>query len=195
MVRRRDLQRRRRAQRQPGGRDQVPEDRLALDDPRVLRGEHGRGRLIRERREVRSAADLLQVPVPLERLGDRDDVDRLTALPELEHGGVDAPVRLPVEVLGPDDVGDLDDRVAVDQERAKDGLLGFDALGRKAVEGHADSDGMRGGNQSIVAESRFRRQRDVHELAAISPTRPGCLARSVESLWTNRLSRGGGSPR
>ncbi len=45
-----------------GGADQVPEDRLALDDPRVLDGVDGGGRLVREGREVAPAADLLEAP-------------------------------------------------------------------------------------------------------------------------------------
>ena len=123
----------------PGGRDQVPQDGLALDDAGVLRREDRRRRLLGERREVAAAADRLEVAGPLERLGDRDDVDRLAALPEVDHRAVDRPVRLAVEVDRAKDVGDLDDGVAVDQEGAEDGLLGLEALGRKAVEGHGDS--------------------------------------------------------
>ena len=123
-----------------GSRDQVAQDSLALDDPGVLAGEDGSGRLLGERREVGPAADLLEVAAALQRLRDGDDVDRLATLPQLEHRGVDAAVGLPVEVVRPDDVGHLDDRVAVDEERAEDRLFGFDALRRKAIEGHADSE-------------------------------------------------------
>ena len=166
-----------------GGRDQVAEDGLAFDDPGVLRGEDRGGRLVREGRKVRTSADLLQVAATLECLRDRDDVDRLTTLPELHHRGVDAAVGLPVEVLRVNNVGDLDDRIAIDEERAEDRLLGFDALGWKAVEGHADSE-VGGRNRIIVAVACRARHPDVHELAAISPVWPGRPAGCVESLWT-----------
>src|SRR6185295_399469 len=44
-----------------GGADQVPEDRLALNDPGVLDCVDGRRRLVRELGEVSATADLLEV--------------------------------------------------------------------------------------------------------------------------------------
>ena len=123
----------------PRGRDQVPENRLALHDPGVLRREDGRWRLLRQRGEVAASPDGLQVADPLERLGDRDDVDRLTALPQVHHDAVDLPVRLSIEVGRAKDVRDLDDGVTVDEEGPEDGLLGLEALRRKAVDGHVGS--------------------------------------------------------
>ncbi len=117
-----------------GGRDQVAQDRLALDDPGVLDGMDGGRGLVGEAREVRPSADRLELLAALERLGDRDDVDRLAPLEQVEHRGVDDPVRLAVEVFRAEELGDLDDRVAIDQDRAEDGLLGFEALGRKTVD-------------------------------------------------------------
>ena len=72
--------------------------------------------------------------MPLERLRDGDDVDRLAALEQLEDRGVDPAVRLAVEVGRPQELGDLDDRVAVDEDRAEHGLLGLEALRRQAVD-------------------------------------------------------------
>ena len=102
-----------------GGADQVAEDRLALDDPGVLDGMDGGRRLVREAREVGPAADRLELVAALEGLGDRDDVDRLAPLEQLEDGGVDAAVRLAVEVRRAQELGDLDDRVAVDEDGAR----------------------------------------------------------------------------
>ena len=47
----------------PRGRDQVPQDRLALHDPGVLRREDGRRRLFRERGEVAPPADRLELAI------------------------------------------------------------------------------------------------------------------------------------
>ena len=118
---RRDLARRR---------DEVPQHRLALDDAGVVDGVDGGGRLVAEHREVGATADGLELVDALEHLGDGDDVHRLASLEELEDRGVDDPVRLAVEVLRPEELGDLDDRVAVDEDGAEDRLLGLDALRR-----------------------------------------------------------------
>ena len=70
----------------------------------------------------------------LERLRDRDDVDGLATLEQFQRGRVDLGIRLAVEVGRPQELGDLDDRVAVDQDRSEHRLLGFDTLRRKAVD-------------------------------------------------------------
>ena len=100
----------------PGGADQVAQDRLALDDPGVLGDVDGGRRLVRQARQVGATADRLELVAPLERLGDRDDVDRLASLEQVEDRRVDPAVRLPVEVRRPQELGDLDDRVAVDED-------------------------------------------------------------------------------
>ena len=117
-----------------GGGDQVAQDRLALDDPGVLDGVDGGRGLVRQARQVRSPADRLELVASFERLGDGDDVDRLALVEQLEHRGVDRPVRRPVEVLRAEELGDLDDRVAIDEDRAEDRLLGLGALGRQSID-------------------------------------------------------------
>ena len=172
----------------PGGGDQVPQDGLALDDAGVLRREDRRRRLLGERRQVAAAADRLEVAGPLERLGHGDDVDRLATLPEVEHRGVDRPVGLAVEVGRAEDVRNLDDGVAVDQEGAEDRLLGLEALGRKAVDGHVDS-GCSCGITDIVTGGAARREwvvhesgHDIHEVARESPD-------PVDGMWTRLPGR------
>ena len=113
-----------------GGADQVAQDRLALDDPGVLLDVDGGRRLVRQARQVGAPADRLELVLALERLGDGDDVDRLATLEQVEDGGIDPPVRLPVEVRRPQELGDLDDRVAVDEDRAEHRLLGLETLRR-----------------------------------------------------------------
>ena len=114
----------------PGRADQVAQDRLALDDPGVLRDVDRGRRLVRQARQVGATADGLELVLALERLGDRDDVDRLAALEQVQDGGVDPRVRLTVEVGRPQELGDLDDRVAVDQDRTEHRLLGLETLRR-----------------------------------------------------------------
>jgi hypothetical protein len=116
------------------GADEVPQDRLALDDPGVLDGMDRGRRLVRQLRQVRPAADLLEVLAALEGLGDRDKVNGLAPLEELEHRAIDRAMGLPVEVLRLEEFGDLDDRLAVDQDRAEDGLLGLETVRRQAVD-------------------------------------------------------------
>ena len=114
----------------PRGADEAAQDGLALDDPGVLGGVDGGGRLVRQAGEVGAAADRFELVASLERLRHGDDVDRLAALEQLEDGRVDRGVGLPVEVLGSQELRDLDDRVAVDEDGAEHGLLGLEALRR-----------------------------------------------------------------
>jgi len=65
---------------------------------------------------------------------DRHEVDRFAPLEQLEHRPVDVRVGLAVEVLGPEELGDLDDRFAVDKDRTEHGLLGFEALWWQAID-------------------------------------------------------------
>ena len=118
----------------PGGADQVAQDRLALDDPGVLLDVDGGRRLVRQARQVGATADGLELVLALERLGDGDDVDRLAALEQVEDGGVDPAVGLPIEVGRPQELGDLDDRIAVDEDGAEHRLLGLETLRRKTID-------------------------------------------------------------
>ena len=178
----------------PRGRDQVPQDRLALHDPGVLRREDGRRRLLGQRGEVAAPADRLELAVALERLGDRDDVDRLTALPQVHHDAVDLPVRLAVEVDRAQDVRDLDDGVAVDEEGAEDGLLGLEALRRKAVDGHVGS-GWGSGAADMVTRRPAGREWVVHESGCSIHRRSAAGPDPVDGLWTTRPATGQSSLR
>ena len=119
------------------GGDEVAQDGLALDDPGVVDRVHGRRSEVDEARQVGRTADLIELRSSFQDFRHGDDVDRLAALVEVEHRLVDRAVIGPVEVRRTQEVGDLDDRVAIDEEGAEDRLLGFDRLRRKAVDGQA----------------------------------------------------------
>ena len=115
----------------PAGRpDEAAQDRLALDDPGVLGGVDRGRRLVRQARQVRPATDRLELLAPLERLRHRDDVDRLAPVEQLQDRRIDPRVGLAVEVLRAQELGDLDDGIPVDQDRAEHGLLGLETLRR-----------------------------------------------------------------
>ena len=117
-----------------GGADQVAQDRLALDDPGVLRDVDRGRRLVRQARQVGATADRLELVLALERFRDGDDVDRLATLEQVQDGRVDPRVRLAIEVGRPQELGDLDDRVAVDQHRTEHRLLGLETLRRQTID-------------------------------------------------------------
>ncbi len=141
----------------------------------------GGGRVVAEGGEVAGAADRLELAVALERLRDRDDVDRLAVLEELQHRGVDAAVGLAVEVLRVEEVRDLDDRVAVDEDGAEHGLLGVEVLGRQSVDHGWRVPGLSG----LVWRLQWwpRRAPTVTEPTAGGSPIPE-LARPVGGLWT-----------
>ena len=133
-----------------------------------------------EARQVGPAADRLELVAPLERLRDRDDVDRLAPLEQLEDRLVDRAVRLAVEVRGAQELGDLDDRVTVDEDRAEHRLLGLETLRRQAIDhGHPRSDG-----GLCQLECQRRRLRPIRRLIPERRPRLSAPVRPVESLWT-----------
>ena len=161
-----------------GSADQVAQDRLALDDPGVLRDVDGGRRLVREARQVGPTADRLELVLALERLGDRDDVDRLAPLEQLERGGIDPPVRLAIEVGRAEELGDLDDRVAVDQDGTEHRLLGLETLRRKAVD-HVVADSVCGWVLIVRARCPDRSTKRPIRRPDRPPSSP-----SVDRLWT-----------
>ena len=167
-----------------GRADQVPQDRLALHDPCVLRGMDGRGRLVRQRAEVGSPADGLEVTGPLERLRDRHHVDGLAPLGQVDDHGVDAAVRLAVEVLRLEEVGDLDHRVPVDEDRPEHGLLGFDGLRGQAIDHDARELRATGRGSDSRRAAAVRHPRRWARMPRVVHG----LARNVDDVWTNPQS-------
>src|SRR6187551_408052 len=88
----------------------------------------------------------------LERFRDGDYVDGLAALEEVEDRGIDPGVGLTIEVVRTKELGDLHDRVAVDEDRAEHRLLGLQALRRQTVD-HGVT-GLRGTDGVLIVRSR-----------------------------------------
>src|SRR5262249_59942339 len=65
-----------------------------------------------------------------QRLRERDQVDGLVALRELEHRREELAVRAAVEVVGLDQLDEAVERRVVEQDAAEHGLLGLEALRR-----------------------------------------------------------------
>ena len=109
--------------------DREPAQRRHLaDDARVVAGVRRRRHERRDLVDPRLAADLVELALLVELVGDRDRVDRLALLVQLERGAVDLRVRLAVEVAGVDDVARRLDRRLRQHHRAEHRLLGVEVL-------------------------------------------------------------------
>ena len=117
---------------------------------------HGRWRLVGQRGEVRPAADGFEILGPFESLGNSHDVDGFAALVQVEHGAVDRPVGRPIEVIGLENRRDLDDGVAVDEDRAEHRFLGLETLGRQTVD-----HGRRGSWRAGALDSEPRKRQET----------------------------------
>ncbi len=115
-----------------GGREQRTEPGVVADDPAVVTGVAGGGHPAGEFVDRRRAAELLELAALAERLGDRQVVDLVVALVELDHRREHLAVLLAVEVLGPQVL--LDQQPVqvplVQQHRAEHRLLGLEVVRR-----------------------------------------------------------------
>ncbi len=114
-----------------GGGEQRPQLEVVVDDPAVLArvagGRHPSGQLV----DRRGAPDLVELAVLAQLLGDREVVDLVVALIELQHRREHGAVLLAVEVLGPQLLLHQQGvQVAlIEQHRAQHRLLGFEIVG------------------------------------------------------------------
>ena len=113
--------------------DQRAQRRLLLDDRRVVL-DVGRARhAVDEARDVGDAADVLELRRPRQRFLQRDQVDGVAALVELDHRLEDAAVRVAVEVAGVDDRRGVVERVVAEQDAAEHRALGVEVVRRRAI--------------------------------------------------------------
>jgi len=115
-------------------RDERPQRRLLEDDRGVVLGVERGGNGVGEEGQVGRAPDLLELPHLPQTLSNGDEIRGLPPLEQLEDRGVDRPVRTPVEVLRPQPLSHLGDRVAVQQHRAEDALLRLEAVRRDPLQ-------------------------------------------------------------
>ena len=115
-----------------GRAEQAPQQRVLLDDPRVVAGVAGGRDLVGEALDLGAATGGVELAGLREELGDGERVDRLVALIEGLDRLVDEPVALAVEVVTVQaDVGeDGVQRRRGDHHRAEDRALGVEVLGR-----------------------------------------------------------------
>ena len=93
------------------------------------------GGVVRQRRQVGRAAGLVLVLAALDRLEHRDHVGRAGLLDQARDVAPDAAVVVAVEVLAGDQVGDLVERLVVEQQRAEQRLLRLHRV-RRQPEGY-----------------------------------------------------------
>ena len=97
----------------------------------------GRGRSYGDQvAEVSHPADIFQLAGALQLPGQGNLVDGFAALKKIAAGGEAQPVFLPIEVVGLNQVGDLEEGVAVNEQRADDGFLGLDVVGEQLLGVH-----------------------------------------------------------
>ena len=115
-----------------GREDQAAERRLLLDDPRVVL-DVGRARhAVDERGDVGRPADFVELAGAPELFLQRDEIDRVAALGELDHLVEDAPVRVAEEIARVDDLGGEVEGVVVQQDGAEHGAFGFEIVRKRA---------------------------------------------------------------
>ena len=98
--------------------DQRAQDRLVLHDAGVVGDVRGGRHALGQLGQVGGAADVLQLVARPQRVGERDQVDRLVALAQVEHRPEDLAVGLAVEVLGDDQLDGAIERRVVEQDAA-----------------------------------------------------------------------------
>ena len=119
-----------------GGEDQVPEGRLLADDARVVLDVGGVGQPVDERRDIGGAADLVELARARQLFLQRDEVDRIAPLAQLDHLLEDPPVRVAVEVARGQDLGGRVERVVVDQDGAEHRPLRLEVMRQRAIGGN-----------------------------------------------------------
>jgi len=108
--------------------DQVPGNRLLLDDAAV-EGDVGRCRhVIHQGCQIGPAPRILQLPLLLQRRGEGNQVARLAVVGEVDHGAENLPVGFAVELLRTDDLQGPVNRLVIQQYPTENGHLRFDTL-------------------------------------------------------------------
>ena len=89
-----------------------------------------------ERRDVGGPADFVELSRAGELFLERDEVDRVPALAELDHLLEDPPVRVAIEIARAENLGRLVERFVMDQDGAEHRPLGFEVVRERPIDGN-----------------------------------------------------------
>ena len=117
-----------------GREDQIPERRLLAHDARVVLDVGGVGQAVDERGNVGGAADFVELSRAGELFLERDEVDRVSPLAQLDHLLEDPAVRVAVEIARGQDLGGLVEGVVVDQDGAEHGSLRLEVVRQRSID-------------------------------------------------------------
>ncbi len=118
--------------------DEVPQNGLLLDDPGVMADVGRRGDVVDELREVHGAADGVELLLVPQVIAQRDEVDGLVAVGELQDAREDLAVGVAVEVGTRHDLQHRVQGGVLEEDSPEDGLLGLQVLGRHFENGGVD---------------------------------------------------------
>ena len=91
----------------------------------------GEGDDVGKRGQIAGAADFLELVQVVEQAGDCDQVVRLAALEQGDHGRENGLVGVAIEILGREGIDHLEQRLVLQQDGAKHRLFRLDVLGRE----------------------------------------------------------------
>ncbi len=110
------------------GVNQVAQDRLLFDDPRVVLDVRNLRHAVRQRRQVRRAPGRFQVPLAIQLLGQRHQVDRLLHLAQRDHLREHAPVLVQKKIFRPQMLDRRIQRIVIQQNRAEYRTFGIQVI-------------------------------------------------------------------
>ena len=137
-----------------GREDEVAQRRLLADDARVVLDVGGVGQAVDERGDIGRAADFVELSRARELFLERDEVDRVSPLAQLDHLLEDPAMRVAVEIARVENLGGLVERVVVDEDGAEDGSLRFEVMRQRTID--CDRFGHRSALSSSALSSRLR---------------------------------------
>ena len=117
-----------------GREDQIAKRRFLAHDARVVLDVGGVGQAVDERRDVGRAADFVELSRAGELFLERDEVDRVSPLAQLDHLLEDPAVRVAVEIARVQDLGGLVERVVVDEDGAEHGSLRLEVVRQRPID-------------------------------------------------------------
>ncbi len=103
--------------------DEATKNGRALDDPGVEQRVAAGGNLVDERGDVTGSSHFLEFRPALQHVADGDEIRSSLLVVQVQHHLVDRTVRVAVEVLGVQKIGDQDEGFRIDNNAAQDAIL------------------------------------------------------------------------